>query len=227
MLINNALNDNSQSEIWSLFDYNHTNKQPFDKLQPLFYGLYRVLTKVGKVSYVVNVFNKGRLNDVFHVFCLKKKLDNTLVTQTKIPLIDEEGKFILDDEGILEVKVSVKPHIVWGFTLWFHHIGGICCWYLGALDRLGGIHLHGAPSLHGIGSFDDLWLGESHFSLAGWLCLLVWLSSHTCLPCWSPLGFTFDGYGACYLIMVWFWYTCLPWMCYILFLDDSSSPPRG
>jgi hypothetical protein len=35
-------------------------------------------------------------------------------------------------------------------------------------DRLGGIHLHGAPSLRGIISFDDgLWLGESHFSLVG------------------------------------------------------------
>jgi hypothetical protein len=37
------------------------------------------------------------------------------------------------------------------------------------LDQFGGIHLHGAPSLHGIISFDgDLWLGESHFLLVGW-----------------------------------------------------------
>jgi hypothetical protein len=36
------------------------------------------------------------------------------------------------------------------------------------LDQLGGIHLHGAPFLHGLGSFDgDIWLGESHFSLVG------------------------------------------------------------
>jgi hypothetical protein len=24
-----------------------------------------------------------------------------------------------------------------------------------------------------------------------------------------------------------FWYICLSWICYILFMDDGSSPPRG
>jgi hypothetical protein len=44
----------------------------------------------------------------------------------------------------------------------------ICSWFIGALDQLGGIHLHGTSSLHHIGSFDgDLWLEESHFSLVG------------------------------------------------------------
>jgi hypothetical protein len=27
--------------------------------------------------------------------------------------------------------------------------------------------------------------------------------------------------------LVWFWYTFLSWMCYTLFMDDGSSPPRG
>jgi hypothetical protein len=50
----------------------------------------------------------------------------------------------------------------------------ICSWYRGALDLLKGIHLHGAPSLCGIISFDGgLWLGDSYFSLVGLLCLLV------------------------------------------------------
>ena len=45
---------------------------------------------------------------------------------------------------------------------------GFAAGYLRALDRLGVIHLHGAPSLHAIGSFDEgIWLGESHFSLVG------------------------------------------------------------
>jgi hypothetical protein len=44
----------------------------------------------------------------------------------------------------------------------------ICNWHLVALDQLGGIHLQGALSLHGIRLFyGGLWLGESHFSLVG------------------------------------------------------------
>jgi hypothetical protein len=50
----------------------------------------------------------------------------------------------------------------------------IHCWYLGALEQLGGIHLHGAPSLLGIGSFDgDLWFRG--VSLLGWMIMLVGL----------------------------------------------------
>jgi hypothetical protein len=51
----------------------------------------------------------------------------------------------------------------------------ICSWYLGALDQLGGIHLHGAPSLHCIGSFDGgLWFGGVSL-LLGWMIVLAGL----------------------------------------------------
>ena len=41
--------------------------------------------------------------------------------------------------------------------------------------------------------------------LLGWMVIVLtaWSSSHMCLPCWSPLGCTFDGCGAYYHIW-WF-----------------------
>lgn len=74
----------------------------------------------------------------------------------------------------------VTPHLYEVPHCDFHHIDGICCWYLGSLEWLGGIHLQGVLYFLGIRSFDGgLWLGESHFSLAGWLwlpiCDLSWV----------------------------------------------------
>jgi hypothetical protein len=60
-------------------------------------------------AYTLDIPNKERLHDVFHVYCLKK-LGNDMVTQIRNPLIDAKGKLILELEGILEVR-SRKLHI--------------------------------------------------------------------------------------------------------------------
>lgn len=130
-------------------------------------------------------------------------------------------------KNIWEV-VPITPHIVRGSTLWF-----LSNWWrfaantFWALDWLGGIHLHGAPSLHGIGLFDEgFWLRESQFSLGGWLCLLVWWSSYMCLPC----GHTLIAHLMImeYAISSWcdfviFVYLCCATSC----VDNGSSPPSS
>jgi hypothetical protein len=64
--------------------------------------------------------------------------------------------------------IVVTPHMYEVPHSDFHHIGRISCWYLGALDRLGGIYLHGALSLLGIKFLMEVFgFGESHFSLVG------------------------------------------------------------
>jgi len=62
--------------------------------------------------------------------------------------------------------------------------------------------------------------------LDDYACCLGGLLTCVCLVD-HPLVALFDGCGAYYLIMVWFWYICLSWMCNILFMDDRFSPPRG
>jgi hypothetical protein len=49
------------------------------KLSPKFYGPYRIRKRVGQVAYSLDISNKGRLHDVFHVSCLKKKLAHQLL----------------------------------------------------------------------------------------------------------------------------------------------------
>jgi hypothetical protein len=64
----------------------------------------------------------------------------------------------------------------------FHHIDGdllLVPWSFW-IDLGGYIFIELLFSLDHLEVFG---LGESHFSLVGWLCLLVWWSSHMCLPC--------------------------------------------
>ena len=73
------------------------------KLAPKFYAPYQIRKRIGQVSCALNIPNKGIIHNVFHVSCLKKKLGPTIHVQTKLPLLDEEGKLILQREGILDI----------------------------------------------------------------------------------------------------------------------------
>jgi hypothetical protein len=76
------------------------------KLEPNFYGPYQIQKSVGQFSYSLDISNKGKLHDVFHVSCLKKKLGPIVHIQIEFPLLDEEGRLILLLEGILEVRTK-------------------------------------------------------------------------------------------------------------------------
>jgi hypothetical protein len=60
-------------------------------LAPKFYGPYQIRKRVGQVAYALDIPNKGKLHDVNHVSCLKKKLGPIVYIQIKLPLLDEEG----------------------------------------------------------------------------------------------------------------------------------------
>ena len=74
------------------------------KLAPKFYGPYQVRKRVGQVAYALGIPNKGRIHDVFHVSCLKNKLGSTTHIQTEFPMLDDEGKLVLEPKFILELK---------------------------------------------------------------------------------------------------------------------------
>nr|MDZ8005329.1 RNase H-like domain-containing protein [Nostoc sp. DedSLP05] len=73
------------------------------KLHPKFYGPYKIRQKISDVAYALDIPNRGRLHDVFHVSCLKKQVGQGSSTQTEIPITDEEGRFVLEPECILEI----------------------------------------------------------------------------------------------------------------------------
>ena len=75
-----------------------------NKLSPKYYGLYKVLQKIGTMAYKLELPAASRLHPVFHVSCLKKVIGNKLPVQTIFPELDEEGKIILEPEAITETR---------------------------------------------------------------------------------------------------------------------------
>jgi len=67
---------------------------------------------VEQVAYSLDVPNKGKIHDEFYVPCLKKKLGSTTHIQTKFPMLDNEGKIVLQQKCISEIKTTTL-HSIW------------------------------------------------------------------------------------------------------------------
>jgi len=72
------------------------------KLQPKFYGPYKVIKKVGEVAYALELPTSSKIHNVFHVSSLKKVVGQHTMAQTELLKLDEEGRLQLEPESILE-----------------------------------------------------------------------------------------------------------------------------
>ena len=75
-----------------------------EKLQPQFFGPYRINRKVGVVSYELDLPQGSKLHNFFHVLCLKRAIGQYITPLEVMLPLDEEGKLILIPEEILEVR---------------------------------------------------------------------------------------------------------------------------
>ena len=75
-----------------------------NKLSPKYYGPYKVLQKIGTMSYKLELLASSRVHPIFHVSCLKKVIGENLPVQTTFPELDEEGKIILELEAVTETR---------------------------------------------------------------------------------------------------------------------------
>jgi hypothetical protein len=78
-------------------------QQGKNKLAPKFYGPYQINKKISQVAYGLDLLDKSHIHNVFHVSCLKKMLGQHQTTQTMLPILDDEGRVIL------EPKLSSPP----------------------------------------------------------------------------------------------------------------------
>jgi hypothetical protein len=62
------------------------------KLTSKYYGPFRILSKVGKVAYKLQLPSGTKLHDVFHVNQLKKHLGPAAVPNPNLPLLTSDGK---------------------------------------------------------------------------------------------------------------------------------------
>ena len=74
-----------------------------EKLQPRFFGPYRIGRKVGAVAYVLELPQGSKIHNVFHVSCLKRAISQHITPLEVFPPLDEEGQLVLIPEEILEV----------------------------------------------------------------------------------------------------------------------------
>ena len=87
-----------------LYRQSSLKKSRAKKLKPIFYGPYRVIRKVGKVSYELELPKGSRVHNVFHVSRLKKSISQSVVPSIDLPPLDEEGKLVLVPEAILDTR---------------------------------------------------------------------------------------------------------------------------
>ena len=75
-----------------------------NKLSPKYYGLYKVLQKIGMMAYKLELPIASQVHPTFHVSCLKKVIGEKLTIQTILLELDEEGKIILELEAVTETR---------------------------------------------------------------------------------------------------------------------------
>jgi hypothetical protein len=75
-----------------------------EKLQPHFFGPYRVSRRIGFVAYELEIPQGSRIHNIFHVSCLKKSLGQHIRPIEVLPPMDEEGQLVLILEEVLEVR---------------------------------------------------------------------------------------------------------------------------
>jgi hypothetical protein len=75
-----------------------------NKLAPKFYGPYQINRKISHVAYQLDLPDKSRIHNVFHVSCLKRVLGQQQKAQTILPVLDEEGRIILEPEAIIATR---------------------------------------------------------------------------------------------------------------------------
>jgi hypothetical protein len=74
------------------------------KLSSKYYGPFRVMKKVGQVSYQLQLPEGTLLHDVFHVNQLKKHLGPKAVPNSTLPLVTDDGKIKVAPRAVLQYR---------------------------------------------------------------------------------------------------------------------------
>lgn len=88
------------------------------KLRSKYYGPFKILARVGEVSYRLQLPDTTNIHPVFHISHLKKHVGQNAVPLPHVPLVTEEGKIktspfaVLDERIIQRQKSPVKQLLI-------------------------------------------------------------------------------------------------------------------
>jgi hypothetical protein len=82
-------------------------QQGKNKLAPRFYGPYQINKKISQVAYGLELPDMSHIHNVFHVSCLKRVLGKHQKAQTMLPILDDEGRIILEPEAIISTREKI------------------------------------------------------------------------------------------------------------------------
>ena len=75
-----------------------------ENLKPRDYGPYKVIQKIGEVAYELELPEGSKINNVFHVYCLKKDIGQKIFILYTLPPLDDEGQLTLIPEKVLKIR---------------------------------------------------------------------------------------------------------------------------
>ncbi|PHT85246.1 hypothetical protein T459_07352 [Capsicum annuum] len=78
--------------------------QSYSKLSRRFFGPFQIIQRIGEVAYKLELPPSSKIHPVFHVFVLRKCLENPSDQVTPIDLLDQSSSIILTSEDILQTR---------------------------------------------------------------------------------------------------------------------------
>ena len=79
-------------------------RRPFEKLATRYYGPFRILQKIGKVAYRLQLPESTKIHPVFHVSQLKRTVLGIQVSPSIPPQLSSELEMVTEPEELLEVR---------------------------------------------------------------------------------------------------------------------------
>ncbi|KAL8104628.1 uncharacterized protein LOC141680180 [Apium graveolens] len=100
------------------------------KLSHNFFGPYKVLERIGKVAYKLDLPAGSQVHPIFHISLLKRKVGQKYMVTNELPRLGNEGQFVVHPVKILQRRTVKRNNVVvvqW-LIQWSHSIPEDASW---------------------------------------------------------------------------------------------------